>query len=293
MGKIRYDMPVDILLEFSKNRFLSFWQRFFYFWKILPRYDIWHFNYMEVFFFYPLNLFILKILGKKVVCTFRGSEVRPVEKTGWVNLEKRMRMNFFCFFADKIVLTGPFLVDYVSRFDTIIPYGRDVKTLAALVEGQNKQKIVVLHAPSQSRIKGTEHIKKVFRRLRKFSPQAEFKIIQGIEHQKLLREIAKADIIIDQLLVGWYGGLAAEAMAMGKVVMAFINPSYLQYVDFAADLPLVNTNIWFLERDLKDLLAHPEDLKLRGAESQKFAYKYHDSRKIAKQYLAIYGSCYE
>src|SRR3972149_10629763 len=64
MEKIRYDMPVDILLKFSQNRFLSFWQRFFYFWKILPRYKIWHFNYMEVFFFYPLNLLILKILGK-------------------------------------------------------------------------------------------------------------------------------------------------------------------------------------------------------------------------------------
>src|SRR3989337_1849196 len=66
LGNIRFNMPVDFLLKFSRNRVISFFERLIFFLKILPKYDLWHLNYMEVFFFYPLNLFLLKLFGKKI-----------------------------------------------------------------------------------------------------------------------------------------------------------------------------------------------------------------------------------
>ncbi|MCL5407041.1 MAG: hypothetical protein M1429_00900 [Patescibacteria group bacterium] len=282
MGKIRFNMPVDFLLQFSPNRYLAFFQRLKYFFKILSKYDIWHFNYMEVFFFYPLNLLILKILGKKIVCTFRGSEVRL-----------QLRMKIFCYFADKIVLTGPFLVKSVDRYDVIIPYARNVRDLMTKVDKLDHRKLVVLHAPSNLKIKGTFYIEKVFKHLSKSYSQVEFKIVQGLSHEVLLHEMAQADIVVDQLLVGWYGGLAAEAMAMGKVVMAFLDPTCFRFVDFSSELPIINTNIWTFKRDLEKLIKHPEDFKQLGVEGEKFACKFHDSRKIAERYLKIYEANYE
>ncbi len=76
IGKTNFNMKVDHLLIFASNKYISFFQRVFYFFKILPQYDIWHFNFLECFFFYPLNLFILKLLGKKIVLTCRGADVR-------------------------------------------------------------------------------------------------------------------------------------------------------------------------------------------------------------------------
>src|SRR3990167_10448282 len=67
MDEVRLGMRVDFLLKFSENPLRSFFERFFYFLKILPKYGIWHFNFLEAFFFYPLNLLILKLLGKKIV----------------------------------------------------------------------------------------------------------------------------------------------------------------------------------------------------------------------------------
>lgn len=277
LGKIKYDMPVDFLLQFSRNRYIAFFERFVYFFKILPKYDVWHLNYMEVFFFYPLNLLILKILGKKIICTFRGSEVRS-----------RLRMKIFCYLADEIVLTGPFLVKSVARYDAIIPYARNTQDLRQRASESNNQRLVVLHAPTNSKIKGTVYVEKAFRILAKSYPRVEFKIIQGLNHGALLQEMSRVDIVVDQLLVGWYGGLAAEAMAMGKVVMAFLNPDYFEFVDFASKLPIINTNIWTFKKDLEMLINHRQDLKLLGEDSMKFACAFHDSRKIAQKYLKVY-----
>ncbi|KKQ18745.1 MAG: hypothetical protein US31_C0002G0090 [Berkelbacteria bacterium GW2011_GWA1_36_9] len=277
MGEISFNMPVDFLLKFSDYPLRSFIQRFIYFFKILPKYNVWHFNYMEVFFFYPLNLLILRILGKKIVCTFRGSEVRS-----------KLRMKIFCFLADEVVLTGPFLVKSVDRYDIIIPYARNVQNLITQTNKSNNQKLTVLHAPSNSKVKGTLYVEKVFKHLNKLYPQVEFKIVEGLNHDALLNEMIKADIVIDQLLIGWYGGLAVEAMAMGKVVMAFLDTDYFQFVDFGSDLPIINTNIWTLKRDLEMLINHTEDFKRFRIEGMKFARKYHDSKKIAEKYLTIY-----
>lgn len=278
-SKTHFDMPVDFLLKFSTNPYLAFLQKIKYFFKILPKYDIWHFNYMEVFFFYPVNLLILKLLGKKIIVTFRGSEVRS-----------RLRMKIFCYLADKIVLTGPFLVQSVDRYDVIIPYARNVWELAKLVKKRNHSKLRVLHAPSNPKAKGTFYIEKVFKQLGKSYSQVDFKIVQGLNHDKLLNEMSQADIIVDQLLVGWYGGISAEAMAMGKVVMAFLEPAYFKLISFGSELPVLNTNIWTFKRDLEMIINHPADIRKISVEGIKFAGKYHDASKVAKQYRNLYRS---
>lgn len=292
INQSKFGMEVDELLTFSPNKFLAFFERLFYFSQILSRYEIWHLNFMEAFFFYPLNLLILKLFGKRIVCTFRGSEIRPsLQEKKWANFKKKLRMMVFCLLSDKIVLTGPFLAPFVFRYDKIIPYARDSKKLAKLIgKNHRQQKIVVLHAPTAPEIKGSAYILRAFRRLGKLYPRVEFRLLQGLDHRQLLLEISRCDIVIDQLLVGWYGGIAAEAMAMGKTVMAFINPAFLALVDYNKILPIYNTNIWQIEADLEYLINSSEERLRRGRAGIKFARKIHDSAKIAHQYRDIYRS---
>lgn len=320
INKTAFEVPVDFLLKFSSNKLISFFQRISCFFRLLFKHDIWHFNYMEVFFFYPLNLLILKMFGKKIICTFRGSEVRsnldflPKElfrkskkpwpkyyqrisqnQSKWAIFKKRIRMNLFCYLADKVVLTGPFLVSSVSRFDTIIPYARDIKQINKNLIKTNK-KITVLHVPTEPDVKGTAEIEKIFKKLaKKYSPRGgagpniNFKIIlEALPREQLLKEMSQADIIVDQIIVGWYGGQAVEAMAMGKTVLAFINPVYLHFVNFAQDLPIYNTNPWSLKKDLEFLINSPKECQRIGQDGIKFVRKYHEASKIAAKYLEIY-----
>lgn len=315
--KLYFDMPVDFLLEFSDNPYLSFFQRVGYFLKIFSKYDVWHFNFMEVFFFYPVNLFILKLLGKKIVVTFRGIDVQTdleflpknlylkssperwpeyyqnqfLPRNLWLNFLKRIRREIFIWFADQVILTGPFLAGQVSRYDKIIPYAREVNLLAKYQK--NNKNLKILHIPSDPVVKGTEIIEKTFKILQKKYPKIEFKILEKIPREKLLLEMASSDIIIDQLLIGWYGGQAVEAMALGKVVMAFLNPVYFQLTPFVDQVPIWNTNIWTFRQDLEMLLRlYPYIKDEWQKKTFEFAKKEHDALKIASLYLKAYQEIY-
>lgn len=316
MKKTHFAMPVDFLLEFSELPLRSFFQRVSSFFKILPYYDVWHFNFMEVFFFYPLNLFILKLLGKKIIVTFRGIEVQTdlefltksiyskipaahwpeyyrlqfLPKNLWPNFFKKIRRRIFIWFADKVILTGPFLAGQVSRYDEIIPYARKIEKFKQSSSGR---KITILHVPTDPLVKGTAEIIRVFKTLAKKYPEHSFRILPKLPREKLLSEIAQADIIVDQIIIGWYGGQAVEAMALGKIVMAFLNPAYLQLVPFGKQIPIWNTNIWSFREDLETLLqVFPYIKDEWQKKSYQFVKKEHDARKIAEKYLRIYRETY-
>lgn len=308
-----FNIPVDVVLKFSSNPMIALWERISYFFKILPQYDIWHFNYGKTFFFYPLNLLILKIWGKKIVCTFRGSDVRTGldflpnaevlydsrfnwpewykefdRQSIWTKWQKQIRMLVFTWFSDQVVLTGPFLVGSVVAFDQIIPYGRDLEKITKYQKISQGESLTIFHAPTVESVKGTDTVKQVFETLAEKYPQHRFVIKTGLPHETLLKEMGKADIIIDQLLVGWYGGQAVEAMALGKPVLSFIYPLYLGLVEFGLEIPVVNTNYWNLTQDLENLINSPELRQDLGEKGLAFVQKYHSAEKIADEYSRVY-----
>ena len=69
IGEIYFKQPVDTLLQFPKSPWASLLARLKLFFKLLPQYDVWHFNYSQTLFFYPLNIFLLKLFCKKIVVT--------------------------------------------------------------------------------------------------------------------------------------------------------------------------------------------------------------------------------
>jgi len=312
VGHSKFGMPVDTALEVSSNKFVFALQKMALFFRILFKYDIWHLNCMEVFFFYPLNLFILKIFGKRIVLTFRGSDVRthldflppslqsksknwPVyyEKMrrlsqSWGGFKRRIRMEIFIWFADRVALTGPFLASSVSHYDKIIPYARDLEKILKIKSETHKNKIVIFHSPTVMDVKGSEYILNTIKNLKKKYKNVEFRMPLNLKNEDLLSLMAKADIVIDQLLVGWYGGQAVEAMALGKPVIAYMHEPYFNLMNFAKDIPVINSNIWTLEKDLMILIEDFKSRKNLGDAGIAFAKKYHRPDKIADEYLKLY-----
>src|SRR5262249_38314037 len=50
----------------------------------------------------------------------------------------------------------------------------------------------------------------------------EYVPIRSVSHEDAMKLYRSADLVIDQLLAGWYGGIAVETMAMGKPVACYI-----------------------------------------------------------------------
>ncbi len=52
----------------------------------------------------------------------------------------------------------------------------------------------------------------------------EFTLVEGLHREEAKRLYERADLFVDQLILGWYGGVAVELMALGKPVIAHIRP---------------------------------------------------------------------
>lgn len=82
--------------------------------------------------------------------------------------------------------------------------------------------LTVVHAPSHRGAKGTEAVLAAIDQVRAREFPVGLDLVEAVRREEALARTARADIAIDQLRVGWYGGFAVEAMSLGKPVMCYI-----------------------------------------------------------------------
>lgn len=104
----------------------------------------------------------------------------------------------------------------------------------------------------------------------------------------------QADIFLDMLTYGWFGANVREAMMLGKPVICYIRPEWLDSVrkeipDYANELPIVSATPDTVEDILLDLINN-EDKRLKiGRRSREFAVKWHSSDAAGKRFNDIYN----
>ena len=64
-------------------------------------------------------------------------------------------------------------------------------------------------------------------RLQREGVPFDLELIENLPNAEATRRYRDADLVVDQLLAGWYGGFAVEAMALGKPVIAYLRESDL------------------------------------------------------------------
>jgi hypothetical protein len=105
-----------------------------------------------------------------------------------------------------------------------------------------------------------------------------------------LRRLAAADYMIDQLVLGWYGGTVVEAMYLGVPAIGRICPEQAARVpDLARDLPVVRADAASLTEVIIGLARAPERRAGLIARGLAFANKWHQPDEVAKLTLAAYA----
>lgn len=69
--------------------------------------------------------------------------------------------------------------------------------------------------------KGTEYIIKAVNELKNEGYKVNLILIENMPHKKVIEYYKNSDIVIDQLLIGWYGMVSIEGMALGKPVCIY------------------------------------------------------------------------
>lgn len=149
----------------------------------------------------------------------------------------------------------------------------------------------IAHAPSHRGVKGTHLVLEALDRLKAKGREFELVLVENLPNHEAKRRYETADVLIDQLFAGWYGGLAVEAMALGKPVIVYIRQEDLQYIDpaMAADLPFIEASPDTIEVVLERVLAMPRtELLALARKSRAFVEKWHDPQVVAARIKADY-----
>lgn len=256
-----------------------------------------------------LDVRIARRLGKRCFMTLQGCDVRIAGDSNRMNAwtpcatgrcsvfesciqtydrRRQAMVDKLLPLMDRVFYLNPELGHWVPR-GTFLPYANvgihDIEPSPP--QGGRRPRIV--HAPSDPNIKGTPMI---LAALDALSKRFDFELIlvQGKSHTEAMQIYRDADLAIDQLLAGWYGGFAVELMAMGKPVAAYIREEDKRFVSPAMwdDMPILRLRPDFLEDDLAAILAKPEKLPEIGAQSRAYVERWHDPARIAGALARIY-----
>lgn len=286
--------------------------------KLLVKYDVFHFNYGNTLIdsmglgIPLLDLPLYKLCNKKIIVTYSGCDIRQkyavmdkwsdsacanancyhgICNSGTLDSLRKKKLAKFDKYADTIFTGSPDLFFLLPERTIFLPY-----TLINWDNIVSKQyiehtPIKIVHASTDRGCKGTNIIIDVFLKLKeKYNDKIELIIVENMTNEDALNIYKTADLIIDQLYIGWYGVFATECMKMGTPVMSFIRDENLEYIPAQMEFDLYKSIISVTPATLYDTLCtvieDPNILKTYSHNSLKYVNKWHNptySAGIAKQ----------
>jgi glycosyltransferase involved in cell wall biosynthesis len=245
----------------------------------------------------------LRRLGKAIFVTYLGDDARqfsvlskrlPPDRLQEFaehyasSGEKRRRASVarFARLADGIFALNPDLLEVLPSRAEFLPYASvDPRRWEPSPPTGHDGELVIGHAPSLRLAKGTDLVVSAIEGLRAAGEPVELRIIEGVPHAEARRQLASCDAVVDQLLYGWYGTVAVEAMAMAKPVVARLDPRDLERIPapMRAQLPIVNVEPEELGDRLRALTARREELTDLGLRGRAFVERWHDPIRIAER----------
>jgi glycosyltransferase involved in cell wall biosynthesis len=190
--------------------------------------------------------------------------------------------------CDRVLFLNPELGHFV-RSGTFLPYASvDVASFTAEAPRADRVPRIV-HAPSDDAIKGTGLIEDALAEV-KSKHEVEVIMVRNKPHAEALALYRDADLAIDQVLTGWYGGFAVEMMAMGKPVLCYIRDEDHRFVpeEMMSELPILRVHPRTLADDILRVLDARSEWAEWSRRARAFVLKWHHPDRIAQALVEAY-----
>lgn len=143
-------------------------------------------------------------------------------------------------------------------------------------------------------IKSTHVYKPLVEQLQAEGHPVRFVFFDRVPNRELRYYQVQADIFLDMLSFGWFGATGREAMMLGKPVICYLRPSWIEQVrrevpGYVEELPVISATPETVRDILIDLIGNPEKRREIGERSRAFALKWHSSPEAAKTFDRIYS----
>lgn len=258
-----------------------------------------------------VELALLRARGVRIVVTFQGNDARQTDRClargatltadampqdEWTrpdDLWKGRVIKRFDRFAHSIFALNPDLLWVLPKRAQFLPYLHWKSPDLDCVSKTRTfgEPLVIVHAPSVRSAKGTDLLEVALKSLRSRGVAVTWKFLESLPHSECVATMREASVFVDQLLIGWYGGAAVEAMSLGIPTIACIRKEDLVWLPPAMreSLPIVPADPSTIEAVLEQLARMDQlELKELGQRTRAFASYWHDPNRVVEQVLAAY-----
>ncbi len=279
---------------------------FWYFWRVLAKYQTVQFHFMTGISQSGWEWPILKRLGRKIVVYYSGCETRDsalnkqfhpdfniceecdynaVLCDGAVN---QLRRKLAQRYADLELVTTPDMKDFVPHaihFPFFAPPAQIVPSRTRPHWPANGL-FRVVHATNHPGIEGTGQIAEAIQRLAGKGLPIEFRHLYRTPYRQVLQEFADADLSIGKMKMGYYANAQIEAICCGTPTLTWVRPDLID--DAVRESGVVLCDMESIEDVVGTLMSNPDRLQLLQQEGPERIRAIHDNGLLARRLIAMY-----
>lgn len=291
--------------------------------RVRQRFDVFHFNYGTSLIHSPrlgANQFELPFYPRRarIFVTYNGCDARQKYPTmnarhwaachdktcyngqcnsGLLDKQRRSGITKMAHYAQHIWAVNPDLLNFLPPAkSSFLPYAIAVGTLPARWPRQDGL-LRIAHAPTNRAAKGSAHVVEACEALMKRYPgQCVLDLIENLPREQALARVHGCDVLVDQLLIGWYGGVAVEAMLLGKAVIVRIEERDLHHVPTAMRAQLEGAVLQSdpdrLYQTLEQCLLNRQHLIQTAQLGHAYAQQWHDPQAVARVTSSAYQAAF-
>lgn len=182
-------------------------------------------------------------------------------------------------FEGRVFVSNPHLLDELPYAEWL-PVVVDTSVFAPTSQehGHQRQRPVVVHAPSAGIFKGSHLIDPILTKMHR-EGVIVYRRIESTPNHMLPSVLASADIVVDKVIMNGIGVGAAEAMATGRPVVSHLTADLAGR--YPTRPPVVDATPETLESVVRDLAHDAEWRAALAVQGRSFALDVHDGRRSA------------
>lgn len=279
---------------------------FFAFFIAMFRYDVFIFGSHSTFFFF-IDYLILKLLGKKIICVYLGSDTRPVFLNGYAftgngNIRalrlitkcQKLVINISELFSDISINHPPSAQFHKKKIIKGLYIGIPTNIPSPKRRRRKNKKIKIIHCPSKAIPKGSHLFSEIIQRL-KLKYDIEYIKVSGIPHQEVINLISTADIALDEVYSDTPLAVFASECASQKVPVV-VGSYYENEIKNDYDVQKLPPSAFVhpaeIEKTIEELIIHQEKRKKLGEEAFNFVQNNWSASNVAKRYIKLINNDY-
>src|SRR5262245_9124253 len=284
---------------------VSVLQEMWWVWRVVSRYEIVHAHFIVTVTRTGWEWPLLRGMGRHIVVHYRGCEIRDRELNQRLHPELNIceecdyrpplcelqlhvrRRQLAAAWGSAFLVTTPDMKDFVPDAVHVPFFVMPQHAAAAAPLARRAGAFKIVHATNHPGIEGSRSIRAAIDEVASRGHVIEYVELIGVTHQRVLSELADADLTIGKMKMGYYANLQVESMVAGVPAITHVRPELM--TDDLRQSGFIFATLDTLADVLEYYLSNPTALARKRSQARQSILALHDNLAIATTYRQLYA----